>query len=75
MAIFVGGVNVTAPVIQDEICGGVASINGRESTAQARQVVDDLNEGALPAPLVLANEEKVSPILGERALTASLIAG
>ncbi len=75
MAIFVGGVLQTAPTIQDEICGGTAIINGQESVADARSVIDGLNEWALPAPLILANEEKVSPSLGERALTASLIAG
>lgn len=63
MAIFVGGDIVTSPVINSEICQGSAVIDGQESAAQARELIAELNEGALPAPLLLANEEKVSPSL------------
>jgi preprotein translocase subunit SecD len=41
----------------------------------ARQLSDALNEGTLPAPLVLMQEEKISPSLGDNALNGALRAG
>lgn len=75
MAIFVGGQMVTAPVIREKICGGTAQIDGNFTPASAKQLVEDLNEGALPAELILSNEEKVSPKLGEFALVGAMYAG
>jgi len=34
-----------------------------------------LNEGTLPAPLILMQEEKISPSLGDNALKGALRAG
>lgn len=67
MAIFVGGVLVTAPTIQDKICGGTAIINGEYDMATAKTLADSLNEWALPAKLIQVNESKVSATLGENA--------
>lgn len=75
LAIFVGGQLVTAPVIREKICAGSAQIDGQFDGAGAKQLVTELNEGALPAPLILANEEKVSASLGEQALQWALRAG
>lgn len=69
MAIFVGGNLLTAPNIQSKICGGTAEINGSFTTESAKQLADALNEGTLPAPLILMQEEKISPSLGDNALT------
>ncbi len=74
MAIFVWGQLTTSPVIREKICGGTAQIDGGFTPASAKQLVDDLNEGAFPAPLILAHEEKVSATLGEQALSWALIA-
>jgi len=74
MAIFVGGEIKTAPVIRSKICDGVAMIEGDFSSDEAKELVDDLNEWTLPAPLVLMQEEKISPTLGTNALKDSLIA-
>ena len=41
----------------------------------ARELSNALNEGTLPAPLVLMQEEKISPTLGENALTRAMRAG
>jgi preprotein translocase subunit SecD len=35
----------------------------------------DLNEGALPAKLILVHEEKIAPLLGEKALEGAVKAG
>jgi preprotein translocase subunit SecD len=75
MAIFVGGNLLTAPNIQSKICGGTAEINGSFTTDSAKQLSDSLNEGTLPAPLILMQEEKISPTLGDSALSGSLRAG
>ncbi len=75
MAIFVGGELVTAPVIQDKICGWTAQIDGQFDGQSARALAEDLNEWALPAPLLLRQEEKISATLGEAALQWALIAG
>ncbi|MEF2175876.1 MAG: protein translocase subunit SecD [Candidatus Absconditabacteria bacterium] len=74
MAIFVGGELVTSPTIQDEICGGQAIINGDYTTAEAKSMSNNLNEGALPAKLIPAHEEQVSPSLGQTALNGAIIA-
>ncbi|MEY3197575.1 MAG: bifunctional preprotein translocase subunit SecD/SecF [Candidatus Parcubacteria bacterium] len=63
MAIFIGGQMVTSPVIREKICGGSAQIDGQFTSESARALTDELNQGALPAPLTLAQEEKLSPIL------------
>lgn len=74
MAIFVGGQLMTAPTIQDKICGGTAQIDGTFDAKAAKELTENLNSGALPAPLLLSHEEKVSPTLGESALTGAFLA-
>ncbi len=74
MAIFVGGQLMTAPTIQDKICGGSAQIDGTFDAKSAKELTDNLNSGALPAPLLLSHEEKVSPTLGASALTGAFAA-
>jgi len=74
MAIFVGWEQVTAPVIREKICWWSAQIDGEFNMEWAKLLVDDLNEWALPAPLILAHEEKVSATLWEKALQGAMIA-
>lgn len=72
MAIFVGGNLLTAPTIQSKICWWTAEINGSFTTESAKALSNALNEGTLPAPLILMQEEKISPSLGENALNGAL---
>ncbi len=74
MAIFVWWENLTSPVIRSSICGGTAQIDGEFTNESAKELVDALNNWALPAPLILMQEEKISPTLGANALTWALIA-
>jgi protein-export membrane protein SecD len=74
MAIFVAGQLMTAPTINEPICGGSAQIDGSFTSASAKELAEWLNEGALPAPLILANEEKVSAALGDGAIQGAMIA-
>lgn len=72
LAIFVGGELVSAPRVNDEITGGNAIITGQFSYAEARQMAQDLNTGAIPAPIYLAGQRTVEATLGDSALTTSL---
>lgn len=75
MAIFVAGKLMTAPTINEPICGWSAQIDGSFTTDTAKELSDSLNEGALPAPLILSQEEKISAALGDGAIQGALIAG
>lgn len=74
MAIFIWGQIITSPVIQAKICDGSAQIDGQFTPESAKELTNSLNDGALPAPLILMQEEKVSPSLGESAFTGAVIA-
>ena len=74
MAIFIGWEMITSPVIQAKICDGSAQIDGNFTTDSAKELTSQLNEWALPAPLILMQEEKVSATLGENAFNGALIA-
>lgn len=74
MAIFVWWEMLTSPTIQSKICGWTAQIDGNFTMDSARELVDSLNDWALPAPLVLMQEEKVAPTLGDGALKWALFA-
>ena len=74
MAIFIWWDMITSPVIQSKICDGSAQIDGNFTADSAKELTSQLNEWALPAPLVLMQEEKVSATLGENALNWALLA-
>ncbi len=74
MAIFIWWKLITSPVIQSKICDGSAQIDGSFNAESAKELTSQLNDGALPAPLILMQEEKVSPSLWENAFNWALIA-
>ncbi|MEM1415136.1 MAG: protein translocase subunit SecD [Myxococcota bacterium] len=70
MAIVLDGRAESAPVIQDRIGGGRATItlgsgDYNEVLDEANQLVVVLRAGALPAPLRPANEQLIGPTLGQ----------
>lgn len=75
IAIFVGGQLVSAPVVQSEILGGTAVITGSQNFEEARRLSQDLNTGAIPAPIFLSGQRTVEATLGAEALQMSLQAG
>jgi protein-export membrane protein SecD len=75
IAIFVGGDLVSAPVVQQEIAGGSAVITGSKNFEEAKRLAQDLNTGAIPAPIYLAGQNTIEATLGGEALAASLKAG
>ena len=73
LAIILDGVLVSAPVLQSEI-GAHGQITGHFSAVEAQQLANDLNAGALPAPLTILAESSVAPTVGEDAINAGLVA-
>lgn len=74
IAIFVGGQIVSAPTVQNEIIGGNAVITGSRSIEEARTLAQDLNTGAIPAPIYLSGQTTVEATLGASALEQSVMA-
>ena len=75
LAIFLDGVIISSPVIQDEITDGKAVISGGFTTEEAKSLVRDLNYGALPVPVELISTQTIGASLGENAKTAGVKAG
>ncbi|GAB6060771.1 protein translocase subunit SecD [Desulfonatronum parangueonense] len=79
LAIVLDGNVHSAPVIQERISGGRASISGRFTTEEATDLALVLRAGALPAPVHIMEERTVGPSLGqesiERGLRAALFGG
>jgi len=74
LAIFLDGELKQAPTIQDEINNGSAVITGYDPQT-AKEVVKQLNFGALPVPITLVSTQTVGASLGESALDAGRKAG
>jgi len=72
IAIFVGGQLVSAPTVQTEIAGGIAIITGSRTFEEAKKLAQDLNTGAIPAPIYLAGQRTVEATLGAQALQTSV---
>ncbi len=70
VAIFLDGVPISAPVVNEAITGGKAVISGNFSIAEARTLVGRLNAGALPLPITLKGTSVVGPTLGSSAVHA-----
>lgn len=79
LAIVLDGVVYSAPVIQEKISGGRASITGSFSMEEARDLAIVLRAGALPAPVMVLEERTVGPALGrdsiQKGIIASLVGG
>lgn len=75
IAIFLDGKPISEPVVQEPISGGVATISGGFTPIEARDLVHNLNFGALPVPIELANTQTIGATLGDEALKAGAKAG
>jgi preprotein translocase subunit SecD len=69
----------SAPVIQERIGGGRASITGSFTIQEARDLAIILRAGALPAPVEIAEERTVGPSLGQdsikQGITSFIVGG
>ena len=65
---------ITAPNINEPICGGSAQISGRFSTQESSDLALLLRAGALPTTLTVVEERSVGPTLGADSVKAGSIA-
>ncbi len=75
LAIYLDGMPISTPVVQEEISGGKARITGTFTVDEAKTLVRRLNAGALPVPIKLINQQTVGASLGAASLKQSLFAG
>ncbi len=74
IAIFLDGVVISAPVVQAHITDGTAIISGNFTADSARELVRNLNLGALPVPIELASTQTIGATLGDEAVAAGIAA-
>lgn len=72
-AIILDGSIISAPTIQSAITGGNGQITGSFTIAEASELVNLLNGGALPAPLNVEERRTVTAELGADAVEAGAI--
>ena len=75
LAIYIDGLPISIPIVQEEISGGKAQITGRFTIQEAKELARNLNAGALPVPVNLISQQSVGPTLGKISLEKSLKAG
>jgi protein-export membrane protein SecD len=66
---------LTAPTINEPICGGSGQISGNFNAQSASELAVMLRAGALPAPLTVIEERSVGPGLGQDSIDAGIVAG
>jgi len=74
LAIVLDGTVHSAPVIQDRIAGGRASITGHFTTEEAHDLAVVLRAGSLPAPVTILEERSVGPSLGQESIDKGVLA-
>ncbi|MDP3880972.1 MAG: protein translocase subunit SecD [bacterium] len=75
VAIILDDVIISAPVVQQKITGGQAQITGIGGIVEARELVQRLNAGALPAPINLISQQTIGATLGASSLETIVWAG
>ncbi len=75
LAIFLDGAPISTPVIRQEITGGKAQISGGFTPQEAKELVRNLNYGALPVPIELVSVQTIGASLGDEATAAGVRAG
>ncbi|TSC68649.1 MAG: preprotein translocase subunit SecD [Parcubacteria group bacterium Gr01-1014_66] len=75
LGIYLDGVLLTAPVVQEEITEGRAQVTGDFTIEAARELADRLNAGALEVPITLIGQQLVGASLGQESLSRTLSAG
>lgn len=67
VGIFLDGQIISAPTVQEEIKDGRAEISGEFKLQEAKDLVRDLNLGALPVPVELISTQTIGATLGQEA--------
>ncbi|OGI72248.1 protein-export membrane protein SecD [Candidatus Nomurabacteria bacterium RIFCSPHIGHO2_02_FULL_38_15] len=69
LAIYLDGVPLSIPTVNEKITGGQAVINGQFTPKQAKDLAERLNFGALPVNVELISTQTIGASLGEAAVT------
>jgi protein-export membrane protein SecD len=75
VAIFLDGLPISTPTVNEAITGGQAQISGNFTPTEAKLLVGRLNSGALPVPISLISTQTIGPSLGVEATSAGVKAG
>ncbi|MFH1841417.1 MAG: protein translocase subunit SecD [Candidatus Nealsonbacteria bacterium] len=75
LAIYIDGLPISVPTVQEIISGGKAQISGKFTLEEAKTLARNLSAGALPVPINLISQQSVGPTLGAISLQESLKAG
>jgi protein-export membrane protein SecD len=75
LAIFLDGQIISDPVIQVPITDGKAIITGSGDAQVAKELVRNLNFGALPIPIELVGAQSIGATLGAEVVEAGVAAG
>lgn len=75
VAIYLDGMPISIPVVNEPITDGKAVISGNFSLPEAKTLVQRLNAGALPVPIKLISQQTVDASLGKDSIQKSLTAG
>jgi len=75
LAIFLDGEVMSSPRINEAISGGSAVISGDFTAEEARDLVRNLNFGALPVPIELVSTQTIGAALGSEILEKGVYAG
>jgi preprotein translocase subunit SecD len=75
LGIFLDNQLLTAPEVREPITQGKGQITGRFTLQEARNLVIQLNAGALPVPVTIIEERTVDATLGSDSVRKSVVAG
>jgi len=75
VAIFLDNLPVSIATVKEPILDGRAVISGDFDLKRAKEMVSQLNAGALPVPIELIEQRQIGPTLGEESVRKSLKAG
>ncbi|TLS53566.1 protein translocase subunit SecD [Paenibacillus antri] len=75
LAIYLDETELSAPIVQSVIANGQASITGRYTFNEAKEIADVINLGALPLKLTEKYTQSVGATLGQQSLEQTLLAG
>jgi len=75
VAIFLDGVPISSPTVQEEITGGEAVVSGNFTPDEGKELARKLNFGALPLPIQEIATQTIGASLGNKAIDAGMKAG
>jgi preprotein translocase subunit SecD len=75
LGIFLDNQLLTDPIVREPITGGDGTITGRFTLDYVRDLVVQLNAGALPVPVTVIEERTVDATLGSDSVRKSVVAG